>query len=222
MVSAAFGCHGFTLVCDFHHKFRKYKKVAPKLPRILISGFVEFFVVLIHRFDVLGVDLHCHKFSSLNSLYFSQIHRFPSKFLPKSMNFSRSTPIQKKPIYTPEIVGPIEKNCSRKSLNQLKPASNRLKPAHRLKLACPRVNASTSLLSASTSSSPPPRTARQPAPPSSPGLLRAQLRPPQLACTKPLLRPTHLTAQCTSSAPRSRPPPPLSHRATQLALPHPA
>jgi hypothetical protein len=21
MVSAAFGCHGFTLVCDFHHKF---------------------------------------------------------------------------------------------------------------------------------------------------------------------------------------------------------
>jgi hypothetical protein len=26
MVSAAFGCHGFTLVCDFHHKFWKSKK----------------------------------------------------------------------------------------------------------------------------------------------------------------------------------------------------
>jgi hypothetical protein len=42
----------------------------------LISGFVEFFGVLIHRFDVLGVDLHCHKFSSPNSLYFSQNRRF--------------------------------------------------------------------------------------------------------------------------------------------------
>jgi hypothetical protein len=41
------------------------------LPQNLISGFVEFFVVLIHRFDVLGVDLHCHKFSSPNSSYFS-------------------------------------------------------------------------------------------------------------------------------------------------------
>jgi hypothetical protein len=46
------------------------------LPRILISLFVEFFVVLIHRFDVLGVDLHFHKFSSPNSLYFSQNRRF--------------------------------------------------------------------------------------------------------------------------------------------------
>jgi uncharacterized protein with PQ loop repeat len=52
LVSVAFGCHGFTLVCDFHHKFQKSKKIAPKLPQILISGFVEFFVVLIHIFDV--------------------------------------------------------------------------------------------------------------------------------------------------------------------------
>jgi hypothetical protein len=72
MVSAGFGCHRFTLVCDFHHKFQKYKK----LPRNLISGFVEFFVVFIHRFDVLGVDLHCHTFSSPNSSYFSQNLRF--------------------------------------------------------------------------------------------------------------------------------------------------
>jgi hypothetical protein len=75
MVSAAFGCHGFTLVCDFHHKFRKYKK-SPKLPQILISRFVEFFVVFIHRFVVLGVDLHCHKFSSPNSSYFSPNRQF--------------------------------------------------------------------------------------------------------------------------------------------------
>jgi hypothetical protein len=51
-------------------------KIAPKLPQNLISGFAEFFVVLIHRFDVLGVDLHCHKFSSPNSLYFFRNHRF--------------------------------------------------------------------------------------------------------------------------------------------------
>jgi hypothetical protein len=51
-------------------------KNSPKLPRILISGFVEFFVVLVHRFDVLGVDLHCHKFSSPNSSYFSRNRRF--------------------------------------------------------------------------------------------------------------------------------------------------
>jgi hypothetical protein len=50
--------------------------MAPKLPQNLISGFVEFFVVLIHRFDVLGVDLHCHKFSSPNSSYFSWNRRF--------------------------------------------------------------------------------------------------------------------------------------------------
>jgi hypothetical protein len=54
-------------------------KNSPKLPRILISRFVEVFVVLIHRFDVLGVDLHCHKFSSPNSSYFSQNRRFSIK-----------------------------------------------------------------------------------------------------------------------------------------------
>jgi hypothetical protein len=42
----------------------------------LIFGFVEFFVVLIHRFVVLGVDLHCHKFPSPNSSYFPQNQRF--------------------------------------------------------------------------------------------------------------------------------------------------
>jgi hypothetical protein len=75
MVSAAFGCHEFTFVCDFHINFKNPKN-SPKLPRILISRFVEFFVVLIHRFDVVGVDLHCHKFSSPNSSYFSQNRRF--------------------------------------------------------------------------------------------------------------------------------------------------
>jgi hypothetical protein len=33
-------------------------------------------VVLIHRFDVLGVDLHFHKFSSPNSSYFFRNRRF--------------------------------------------------------------------------------------------------------------------------------------------------
>jgi hypothetical protein len=75
MVSAAFGCHGFTLVCDFHHKFRKYKKY-PQIASNFISRFVEFFVVVILRFDVLSVDLHCHKFSSPNSSYFARNHRF--------------------------------------------------------------------------------------------------------------------------------------------------
>jgi hypothetical protein len=45
-------------------------KNSPKIASKLISGFVKFFVVLIHRFDVLGVDLHCHKFSSPGSSYF--------------------------------------------------------------------------------------------------------------------------------------------------------
>jgi hypothetical protein len=46
------------------------------LPRILISRFVEFFVVLIHRFHVLGVDLYFLKFSSPNSLYIGRNQRF--------------------------------------------------------------------------------------------------------------------------------------------------
>jgi hypothetical protein len=41
-------------------------------------------VVLIHRFDVLGVDLHCHKFSSPKSSYFSRDRRF---FIPISAQF---------------------------------------------------------------------------------------------------------------------------------------
>jgi hypothetical protein len=56
--------------------FKNPKKNSPKLPRILISRFVEFFVVLLHRFDVLGVDLHCLKISSPNSSYFARNHRF--------------------------------------------------------------------------------------------------------------------------------------------------
>jgi hypothetical protein len=56
-------------------------KNSPKLPRILVSGFVEFFMVLIHRVYVLGVDLHFHKFSSPNSLYFGRNRRF---FIPIS------------------------------------------------------------------------------------------------------------------------------------------
>jgi hypothetical protein len=61
-------------------------KIAPKLPRNLISGFVESFVALIHRFDVLGVDLHCHKFSIPNSLYFSQNRRFILQISAKLTN----------------------------------------------------------------------------------------------------------------------------------------
>jgi hypothetical protein len=56
----------------FPPSISKIQKIAPKLPRILISRFVEFFVVLIHRFDVLGVDLYFHKLSSPNSLYFGR------------------------------------------------------------------------------------------------------------------------------------------------------
>jgi hypothetical protein len=104
MVSEAFGCHGFTLVCDFHHKFRKYKKkIAPKLPRILISGFVEFFVVLIHRFDVLGVDLHCLKFSSPTSFYFARNHRFSTPISAQIEEF-RDQDFSKN--YEPEKAGP--------------------------------------------------------------------------------------------------------------------
>jgi hypothetical protein len=57
----------------------------------LIARFVEFFVVSIHRFDVLSVDLHCHKFSSPNSSYFSQNRRF-------------SLPICAKPTYSSCII----------------------------------------------------------------------------------------------------------------------
>jgi hypothetical protein len=95
MVSAAFVCHGFTLVCDFHHKFQKNKKKSPKLPQILISRFVEFFVVLIHRFVVLGVDLHCHNFSSPNSSYFAQNRRFYLLICAKSTNSSRKIFLKK-------------------------------------------------------------------------------------------------------------------------------
>jgi hypothetical protein len=77
-------------------------KNSPNLPRILISGFVEFFVVLIHRFDVLGVDLHFHKFSSPNSSYFSQNHRFSVRICAqidelRAQNFSKKS--------EPEIAG---------------------------------------------------------------------------------------------------------------------
>jgi hypothetical protein len=61
-----------------------------------------FFVALIHRFDVLGVNLQCHKFSSPNSSYFSRNRRF---FIPISaqidelltQDFSKS-PSRKKPV----------------------------------------------------------------------------------------------------------------------------
>jgi hypothetical protein len=91
----------------------KIQKIAPKLPRILISRFVEFFVVLIHRFHVLGVDLHCHKISSPNSSYFSRNRHFS---LPISaqideqleQNFSKkSEPEKAGP--TPAKAGPSAK-----------------------------------------------------------------------------------------------------------------
>jgi hypothetical protein len=64
-------------------------------------------VVLIHRFDVLGVDLHCHKFSSPNSSYFSRNRRF---FFPISAQIDEL----------------LEQDFSKK----FEPALDRLKPAH--------------------------------------------------------------------------------------------
>jgi hypothetical protein len=66
----------------------------------LISGFVEFFVVLIHRFVVLGVDLHIHKFSSPNSSYFARNHRFFTSISAKldeqlAQNFSKKSEPEK-------------------------------------------------------------------------------------------------------------------------------
>jgi hypothetical protein len=59
-------------------------------------------VVLIHRFVVLGVDLHCHKISSPNSSYFSRNQRFSL------------------PIFA-QIDEQLAQKFSQKSANRLKP-----------------------------------------------------------------------------------------------------
>jgi hypothetical protein len=48
------------------------------------------------------------------------------------MNFSCSSPNRLKPVCTPEIAGPIQKNNSRKFLNRLKPALRPAKAGHHL------------------------------------------------------------------------------------------
>jgi hypothetical protein len=60
----------------------------------------------------------------------SEIIDFPSKFLPKSMNFSRSIPIQKKLACRPEKVGLFHDIRLRKNPNWLELAQDRLKLAH--------------------------------------------------------------------------------------------
>jgi hypothetical protein len=65
-------------------------------------------VVLIHRFDVLGVDLHCHKISRPNSSYFSRNRRFSLLIFRPNRRTARA-------------------EFSRKSPNRLKP-DHRLKP----------------------------------------------------------------------------------------------
>jgi hypothetical protein len=224
MVSEAFGCHGFTLVCDFHHKFRKSKKKAPKLPRILISRFVEFFVVLIQRFDVLGVDLHCLKFSSPNSSYFARNHRF-------------STPIsaQIEELRDQDFLEKVRAGKSR--------TADRLKPAHSPAKAIPAsfARAHHHELALSRSTPPRQRAGRPIAQPllalsataaSSSSLASAQhqlgRRPPRASATPP--RPGHhriasahpdpagqrlLTPRSRTSQPHQRPQPGNLHQ--QLA-----
>jgi hypothetical protein len=68
-------------------------------------------VVLIHRFDVLGVDLHCHKIFSPNSSYFSLNRRF---YLPicaqineqLAQNFSKKSKPEKAGL-RPAKAGPL-------------------------------------------------------------------------------------------------------------------
>jgi hypothetical protein len=61
------------------------------------------------------------------------------KFLPKSTNFSNSIPNRLKPVCTPEIARLNQEIRPQKSPIRKKPVSNRLKPAHRLKLAQDRL-----------------------------------------------------------------------------------
>jgi hypothetical protein len=67
-------------------------------------------VVLIHRFDVLGVDLHCHKISSPNSSYFSRNRRFsllifrPNRRTARA-EFSRKSTNWLKPVLRPAKAG---------------------------------------------------------------------------------------------------------------------
>jgi hypothetical protein len=67
-------------------------------------------VVLIHRFDVLGVDLHCHTFSSPNSSYFPQNQRFSIPISAQideqlAQNFSKKF----EPVCGPALAGPPAK-----------------------------------------------------------------------------------------------------------------
>jgi hypothetical protein len=67
-------------------------------------------MVLIHRFDVLGVDLHCHKISSPNSSYFSRNQRFSLPISAQideqlAQNFSKKSEPEK--AGPPAKAGPI-------------------------------------------------------------------------------------------------------------------
>jgi hypothetical protein len=171
----------------------------------LISGFVEFFVVLIHRFDVLGVDLHCHKFSCPNSSYFPRIDDFSSKFPPNSTNSSR--------------------RISQKSASQKKPAHRPAKAGHRLKPA--RSSAAPAagrpLTPSSTAPGPAPH---RPAPSSLlvPTATKQQATAPPdhrrcLPLAPPRLGPPASSCSHTHLAHRAAPPPPAQPRARRSPSP---
>jgi hypothetical protein len=67
-------------------------------------------VVLIHRFDVLGIDLHCHKISSPNSSNFSQNRRFS---LPSSAQIDEQLAQNFSKKCEPAKAGPIPAKAGR-------------------------------------------------------------------------------------------------------------
>jgi hypothetical protein len=166
-------------------------------------------MVLIHRFYVLGVDLHFHKFSSPNSLYFGRNRRF---YLPIcaqiDKKISRSIPNRLKLVCTPEIAGLNQKFRTRKSANRLKPAES--SPGHRHLLPLCLAGRPYLLLSSHR----PQRsqsTAPAPVPPSCLHV-QAQLPPTHRAPQRPTATCIHTRAPTTHSRSHQAPPQPLLFR----------
>jgi hypothetical protein len=158
-------------------------------------------VVLIHRFVVLGVDLHIHKFVAPIPCISLRIDDFLFQFPPKSTNssrrFSRKSPNRLKPDLRPAKAGPL-----------LPPAGQcRLAPSLRLDL--------TSLRVAHRDRTPVPRCS---APSSTPRSPRLPLRPP-LAQAAPAW-PISLCPRCAAPALPSRTCNPPASRPLLAVRPH--
>jgi hypothetical protein len=193
-------------------------------------------VVLIHSFDVLGVDLHFHKFSSPNSLYFSQNRQFfisfsvqieelcVQNFLEKVRAGKSRPTVRLKPAHRPAkagLEGPLRLHASLSTKSRSTTTSSILRSrtaAVPTQLAFQHASSTPRLL---PKPSPSPCAVRAPAPAGPPAAPR-----PHLPAASPAPAPALLPPGATASpppdavqAPRQLHRPPNAHAPHSAPLP---